>query len=184
MSNQNLNNKIAIPYAEALLSFAKEKDLIGEITQDLSSISVVLSESKDLQNFFFNPLVSNLLKRDTIKQLFKNQVNDFILNFLLILVDRRRISSLSIIIDKYLQLVYELKSISIAELSSAIDLNDLQQETLVQQIKLLTKTNEVKLLVNKNPDLIGGFIIKIGSKIIDASLLGKLNRISLYLSAS
>nr|ARW64142.1 ATP synthase CF1 subunit delta [Chondria sp. (in: red algae)] len=184
MSDQNLNNKIAIPYAEAILNIAQKKDLVNETTANLSSISVVLSESQDLQGLLLNPLASNLLKKETISNLFKDQVNDFILNFLLVLVDRRRITFLSVIIDKYLELTYQLKSITIAEVSSAIDLSDIQKESLVEQIKFITKASQVKLLVKTNPELIGGFIIRIGSKIIDVSLLGKLNRISLYLNAS
>nr|ARW68291.1 ATP synthase CF1 subunit delta [Chondria sp. (in: red algae)] len=184
MSNQNLNNKIAVPYAEALLDIAQKQGLVSETTANLSSISVVLSESKDLNDLLLNPLVNSLLKKETIHSLFKSQVSDFIVNFLLVLVDRRRISYLSAIINKYLELAYQLESITIAEVYSAVDLNDFQQESLVEQIKIITKTNKVKLIVNKNPNLIGGFIIKIGSKIIDASLLGKLNRISFYLNAS
>nr|ARW63718.1 ATP synthase CF1 subunit delta [Chondria sp. (in: red algae)] len=184
MSNKNLNNKIAVPYAEALLDIAQKKGLVSETTENLSSISLVLSESKDLQNFLFNPLVSNLIKKEIINNLFSNQVSDFIVNFLLVLVDRRRISCLSVIINKYLELAYQIESITIAEIYSAVDLNDSQQSSLVEQIKLMTRTSKVKLVVNRNPDLIGGFIIKIGSKIIDASLLGKLNRISFHLNAS
>jgi len=184
MSNQNLSNKIALPYAEALFNLAQKKDVVSETTKNLSSISVALSESKDLETLLLNPLASNSLKKEIIQNLFKDQVNDFILNFLLVLVDRRRISFLSIIIDRYVQLAYQLESIAIAEVSAAVDLDDSQQQSLVEQIKFMTKTNKVKLVLNKNPDLIGGFIIKIGSKIIDASLLGKLNRISLYLNTN
>lgn len=184
MSNQNLSSKVAVPYAEALLNIAQKQGNVSEATKHLSSISLVVSESKDLREFLFNPLVSNLIKKDTIYNLFSDQVSNYILNFLFVLVDRRRISCLNIIINKYLELAYQLESITIAEVSSAVDLSDNQQNSLIEQVKLITQTNKVKLIASKNPDLIGGFVIKIGSKIIDASLLGKLNRISFYLNAS
>jgi len=184
MSNQNLSNKIAVPYAEALLDIAQKEGVISKTTEELSSISVVLSESKDLNNLLSNPLVSNILKKEIIQSLFKSQVNDFIVNFLFVLVDRRRINYLISVIDKYLELAYQIESTTIAEVYSAVDLSDSQQESLVEQLKRMTKTNKVKLVVSKNPSLIGGFIIKIGSKIIDASLLGKLNKISFYLNAN
>lgn len=184
MSNKNLMSTIALPYAEALLDIAKDNNSLEDFTKNLSSISAILFESKELRELLFNPIVDCEFKKEILKSLFSNQVNDSILNFLYILVDRRRINSLNVIIDKYLELNYRLESIVIAEISSAVDLNDSQLEALTKQIKLMTQSNRVRLVVDINPSLIGGFVIKIGSKIIDTSLSGKLNKISLYLNAN
>lgn len=184
MSNKTLMSTVALPYAEALLDIAKQNSSLDEFTQNLSSISAVLSESKELREFLSNPVVNAVLKKETLQRLFVNQINDSVLNFLFILVDRRRINSLEVIIEKYLQLNYRLESVVIADVSSAVDLNDMQVKALIKQIKLMTKSNKVQLVVNKNPNLIGGFVIKIDSKIIDTSLSGKLNKISLYLNAN
>nr|ARW68698.1 ATP synthase CF1 subunit delta [Palisada sp.] len=184
MSNQNLTSIIALPYAEALLDIAKENNLLDEFNHNLSSISAVISESHELKELLSNPIVDSVLKKETIKKLFTDQINDYILNLLYVLVDRRRISFLDAIIEKYLELNYRLESVIIAEVSSAIDLSDLQVEALINQIKLMTQSNKVKLITEKNPNLIGGFVIKIGSKIIDTSLSGKLNKISLYLKTN
>nr|YP_009398893.1 ATP synthase CF1 subunit delta [Cliftonaea pectinata]ARW68069.1 ATP synthase CF1 subunit delta [Cliftonaea pectinata] len=184
MSNQSMLGKITVPYAEALLEIAQNANLLQETSKSLSSIAVVLSKSKDLQLILSNPLVNPAVKKEILQELFKNQVEEFILNFLLVLVDRRRVSFLSIIIDKYLELTYKLEAVTVAELSSAIELDEVQQNNLVNELKTITNANNVKLITNVNPDLIGGFIVKIGSKVIDASLLGKLKKISLYLYTS
>nr|YP_009395164.1 ATP synthase CF1 subunit delta [Bryothamnion seaforthii]ARW63932.1 ATP synthase CF1 subunit delta [Bryothamnion seaforthii] len=184
MSNQNLKEKIALPYAEALIDIAQKLGLLSETNNNLSSISMVLSQSKDLKLFLSNPLISKVVKKEVLKKLFQDQVNDFILNFLLVLVDRQRISFITTIIEKYLELSYQLESITIAEVSSAVELNESQQDSLIEKIQVITGTNRVKLVINNDPDLIGGFIIKIGSKIIDASLSGKLKNISFYLNTN
>nr|YP_010851410.1 ATP synthase CF1 subunit delta [Echinothamnion hookeri]WGH14372.1 ATP synthase CF1 subunit delta [Echinothamnion hookeri] len=184
MSNQSLKEKIAVPYAEALIDHAQSVDLLIEATKDLSSISTVLSESKDLQMLLNNPLVSGFIKKEILKQLFENQINTFVMNFLLVLVDRRRISFFNSILEKYLELVYLLESTTIAELYSVVDINEVQQESLIQKIKAITNSHQVKLIISKDVDLIGGFVLKIGSKIIDASLSGKLKRMSLYLDTN
>nr|YP_009397635.1 ATP synthase CF1 subunit delta [Dipterosiphonia australica]ARW66821.1 ATP synthase CF1 subunit delta [Dipterosiphonia australica] len=181
MSNQGLKEKIAIPYAEALISYSQSINLLSEATKDLSSISTILSESKDLQYLLSNPLINGSIKKQILKQLFENQINDFVMNFILILVDRRRVHLLSSIIKKYLELTYVLESTTIVELYSAVDINETQQENLIQKIKSMINSSKVKLVMNKDHELIGGFIIKIGSKIIDASLSGKLKKMSLYL---
>nr|YP_009394951.1 ATP synthase CF1 subunit delta [Polysiphonia stricta]ARW63513.1 ATP synthase CF1 subunit delta [Polysiphonia stricta] len=184
MSNQNFKEKIATPYAEALINYAQSVNLLSQVTDELSSILTVLSESKDLEILLLNPIMSRSVKKEVLKQLFKDQVQEFTLNFLFVLVDRRRISFLNIIIQKYLELTYVLESTTIAELYSVVDLNELQQENLIKKIQLMTNSTKVKLVISKDPDLIGGFIIKIGSKIIDASLSGKLKTMSLYLDTN
>nr|YP_010619654.1 ATP synthase CF1 subunit delta [Tayloriella tenebrosa]WAX03667.1 ATP synthase CF1 subunit delta [Tayloriella tenebrosa] len=184
MSNQSFKEKITTPYAEALIDHAQSLNLLAEATKDLSSISTVLSESKDLQALLQNPLINGFIKKEILKQLFENQINNFVMNFLLVLVDRRRVSILYSIIQKYLELIYVLESITIAELYCAIDITEIQQESLIQKIKFMTNSNQVKLVIRKDTDLIGGFVIKIGSKIIDASLAGKLKRMSLYLDTN
>nr|ARW69313.1 ATP synthase CF1 subunit delta [Polysiphonia sp.] len=184
MSNQSFKEKVAIPYAEALLGYVQSFNLLDKATQDLSSISTVLSKSEDLELLLLNPLVRTSIKKNVLKELFQTQVSDFVMNFLFVLVDRRRISILDSIIKKYLELACILESTVVAEVYSAIDISELQQEDLINKVKLMTKSNKVKLTIIKDSDLIGGFIIKIGSKVVDVSLAGKLKQISLYLNVS
>nr|YP_009393915.1 ATP synthase CF1 subunit delta [Polysiphonia sertularioides]ARW62477.1 ATP synthase CF1 subunit delta [Polysiphonia sertularioides] len=184
MSSQNLEERIAVPYAEAIIVNAKSQDLLDEYKKDLSAILSVLSGSQDLKLFLLNPVTSKFIKKKVLKKLFEDQINQFVMNFLLVLVDRRRISFLETIIQKYLQLNYLLESVTIVELYSAVPLDEVQQCNLIDKVKLITKSNQIKLIAHKDPSLIGGFIIKIGSKVIDASLIGNLNKISLHLSTN
>lgn len=184
MSNQNITSKIATPYAEALLEIAQNADLLQETSENLSSISTILSESKNLQILLSNPLINISVKKNILQELFDNQVNDFILNFLLVLVDKRRIALLNTIIQKYLELSYKLESITIAELFSSVEFTEAQHNKLINKIKKMTKSNNVKLITTIDSNLIGGFIIKIGSKVIDASLAGKLKKMSFYLNTN
>ncbi len=184
MSNQNFKEKIAIPYAEALIDYAQSVNLLNETTKDLSSILTILSESQDLRNILLNPLINSSVKKETLKQVFQHQIIDFVMDFIFILVDKRRIFLLSNIIEKYLELLCNLESTIVAELYCASDITEVQQDNVVQKIKLMTDSINVKLVVVKDPNLIGGFVIKIGSKIIDASLSGKLKKMSLYLETN
>lgn len=181
MSNRNFKEKIAIPYAEALIDYAQNANLLSETTKDLSSVLTILSKSKDLRGFLSNPLINSSVKKETLRYLFQNQIVDFVMNFMFILIDRRRVYLLSTIIEKYLEFLCTLESTVIAELYCASDITEVQQDNLIQKVKLMTGSTKVKLAVTKDPSLIGGFIIKIGSKVIDASLSGKLKTMSLYL---
>lgn len=176
--------KVANPYAEALLELSQINNIIEQTCKDLSFISQVISESLELKSCLSNPLIDIGLKKKILKKVFANQLNAFVLNFLFVLVDRRRISLLQIIIDKYLSLVYEVEETIVAEVSTANILTELQQDNLIQKIKLMTNGKKIKLIINIDSSLIGGFIIKIGSKVIDTSLSGKLKQIAFYLETN
>nr|YP_009296198.1 ATP synthase CF1 delta subunit [Sebdenia flabellata]AOM65133.1 ATP synthase CF1 delta subunit [Sebdenia flabellata] len=184
MVNQSMMSKVALPYAEALLESAKDTNLVKKTNDDLSLICTILSESVDLKLFLDNPLIAAEAKKNVLNQMLVSQVNDFVLRFLLVLVDRRRISLLSTIIDKYLELAYQLESTVIAEVSAAIPLTGSQQNDLINKLKIITGSKQVKLVMKLNPSLIAGFTVQIGSKVIDTSLSGKLKQMALYLNAA
>lgn len=183
MSNQSTITKVALPYAEALLESVKEINLIDKTKEDLSFISTILLESPDLKFFLDNPLIPSESKKKVLSQLLLNQVNDCVLKFLMVLVDRRRISLLVIIVEKFFNLVYKLESIMIAKITTAVILTESQKKSLIEKLKIITKSKEVKLVINIESNLIAGFIIQIGSKIIDTSLSGKLKYMAFYLNS-
>nr|QCI05469.1 ATP synthase CF1 subunit delta [Crouania attenuata] len=183
MSTQNLALKVATPYAEALLELAKDMNILSVVTKDLSLVSNILSDSNDLQTYLSNPLISISNKKNVLNQIFQSQLQESVLKFLLVLVERRRITLLSVIIDKYLDLAYKSESTTIAEIITSTVFTEQQESDLINKIKLMTNSQNVKLLMKLDSNLIAGFIIKIGSKIIDTSLYGKLNQMSLYLNA-
>nr|WCH57113.1 ATP synthase CF1 subunit delta [Hypnea musciformis] len=182
MSSQNVNDKIALPYAEALLECANKNNIIDNMNNDLSSIQNLLAESADFRVFLNNPLMSKEAKKSVITKLLLNQVNSFLLKFLLVLIERRRISLINLIIDKYFDLVYKLDSITIATVSTSVALTEPQQEALINKLKDMTSSHTVKLEMNIDTSLLGGLIIQIGSKVIDTSLAGKLKNMAFYLS--
>nr|Q02849.1 RecName: Full=ATP synthase subunit delta, chloroplastic; AltName: Full=ATP synthase F(1) sector subunit delta; AltName: Full=F-type ATPase subunit delta [Antithamnion sp.]CAA44983.1 atpD [Antithamnion sp.] len=182
--SQSILYKIANPYADALLELSLLNNAMDKASSDLSMILEVISKSADLKLFLSNPLVEDNLKKNVLNQLFKDKVSDFIVKFLMVLVDRRRISMLHLIIDKYFSLVYKTESTILTEVITAIDLTEEQEIALINKIKVMTKGKNVKLITTIDQTLIGGFIVRIGSKVIDASLSGKLKQIAFYLETN
>nr|YP_009300548.1 ATP synthase subunit delta [Campylaephora sungminbooi]AKU47467.1 ATP synthase subunit delta [Campylaephora sungminbooi]ALN11914.1 ATP synthase subunit delta [Campylaephora sungminbooi] len=182
--SQNVLYKIANPYAEALLELSQLNNVLEQTSQDLSFISQMITDSPELKSFLLNPLINNHLKKNVLNQAFSQQVSDFILKFLFVLLDRRRISLLHLVIEKYFSLVYQAEATIVTEISTVNNLTEEQQQNLIEKIKMMTNGKQVKLITNIDPSLIGGFILKIGSKVIDASILGKLQQIKFYLEAN
>lgn len=174
----SVSQTIVEPYAEALMSLAKEQNLVEVIGNDIQLILSSLAASEDLKRFFSVPLVKESDRKDLIRNVFGSQVNPLTLSFLLLLVDRGRILFLESICLQFNALLREINQVALAQITSAVALNESQQETLQQKVKELTNANSVELSIKVNPDLIGGVIIKVGSQVIDASIRGQLRRIT------
>ncbi|KAB8332718.1 F0F1 ATP synthase subunit delta [Scytonema tolypothrichoides VB-61278] len=176
--------EISQPYAEALMSIAQSKNLTDQLGEDVRSLLSLLSESEQLRSFLENPFVGLDDKKAVINRILGEGANAYFRNFLLLLVDRRRISLLEPVLQQYLTLLRQLKQIALAEVISAVPLTEEQQQAVRNKVIALTKAREVELDTKIDPELIGGVIIKVGSQVIDASLRGQLRRISLRLSGS
>jgi F-type H+-transporting ATPase subunit delta len=88
------------------------------------------------------------------------------------------------VVERYLELAYALASVEVAQITSALPLSAKQQELLIQKLQKITGASEVKLKLSIDVSLLGGFIAKVGTQVIDASLLGQLKQISTYLGTS
>ncbi len=176
-------SKVSGPYAEALLDLAKSNDSLKETTNDINIVSQFLANSTDLTKFLGNPLITREAKKNVIKDIIGEQINASTLKFLLLLVDRNRIQVLDSIIQKFLELSYKQESIEIAKITSSIQLSGQQQKTIAEKLKVITGAKQIKLALKIDPQLIGGFTIEIGSKMIDTSIRGQLRQISNLLGA-
>jgi F-type H+-transporting ATPase subunit delta len=176
-------SKVAEPYAEALLDLAVSNDALKETTNDINIVSQFLANSNDLKKFLGNPLITRTAKKTVVKDILGEQIGSSTLKFLLLLVDRNRIQVLESIAQKFLELSYKQESIEIAKITSSIQLSAQQQKEIAEKLKVITGAKQIKLALKVDPQLIGGFTIEIGSKMIDTSIRGQLKQISTLLGA-
>jgi len=176
-------SKVAEPYAEAFLELAKSTNSLKETTNDVNIVSQFLANSSDLKKFLGNPLVTKDAKKNVVKDILGEQISESTLKFLLLLVDRGRIEVLEQIAQKFLELSYKQESIEIAKVTSSIKLSAEQQQQIAEKLKAITGAKQIKLALKVDPELIGGFTIEVGSKMIDTSIRGQLRKISNLLGA-
>ena len=181
MSSKNV--KIAQPYAEAFLELSNRGSL-DTVINDLNCVSSSVSGSAELKTLLSNPLINSLTKKNVIKSVFGDKIDSNTLKFLLVLCDRGRISYLESIVDKALELAYRAASIETVKDTSSIAFTSIQQEALISKLKKMTGAEQIRLEMSTNSNLIGGFIVQVGSKIIDTSIQGQLKQLSSYLGSS
>ena len=177
------NLKIAQPYANAFIQMTSGKESLDKIISDLTYIEAAL-KSSDLVEAFANPLLSLGTKKGMVKAIFQGNVDSKTVNFLLVLCDRGRIDCLEGINSLALEMAYKQASVEVAYVVSSSDMSESQQEALVGKLKQMTSVKQVKLEIEVDKALIGGFTVQIGSRIIDTSIQGQLRKLASHLGAS
>ena len=183
MSVNTLASKIAAPYARALFDFSVEKNIMHQITADFQNLEIFLDEAVELTEYLNNPIVRSDAKSEVLTKLLQSQVNADTFKFLMILVKRDRINLLKSVIARYLELVYETASIKTIEVLTAAAFSNSQKNMLIQKLKELTNAREIRLMINVDSSLIGGFLIKTESKVIDFTIKNQLQKLAKHLDA-
>jgi F-type H+-transporting ATPase subunit delta len=181
MSINPLASKIATPYARALYDFSVEQNIMHQVTADFQNLEVFLIKTPELTKYLNNPIISLKQKEKILTNILKSQLNSETSKFLMVLVKRDRINLLSSIISRFLELVYQTASVKIIEVSTAFPFTTLQKLNLIKKLKELTNAREVRLVVTLDSSLIGGFLIKTNSKIIDFTIKNQLENLAKHL---
>src|SRR4051794_28739310 len=162
-------------YARALFESAKENGVLDEVHDQLGIWTDALGQNKDLQTFFFSPRFSTSEKKDAIRRIIDGADERF-LNFLELLAERHRLPVTFRIRRSFDELWREENKLLSVEVTSAVELD----ESLVKSIgdRIENRTNRrVELTSTVDPDIIGGLILRVGNRILDASIHGRLERL-------
>ena len=165
---------IANRYAKSLLDLSLEKNQLDSVYKDMVFIRDICTTQKEFLNFLRSPIIKTDKKQSILKEVFKNNLTDISLSFLNILAVKRREGYIDKIATSFIEQYKSQKNILSAKIISA---NGISEEVRSQVINLLKKTTsgEVELEEKINKDLIGGFVLRIEDKQIDASVQRKLN---------
>jgi len=183
MSTNPLAAKIAAPYSRALYDFSVEKNLMHQITADFQNLESFLDQTPELTDYLNSPVITTQLKQELLDKTLKTELNQETFKFLSVLVERDRINLIATIITIYLELVYNLASIKMVEVTTAVAFTNLQKNTLIKKLKELTSAREIRLAITVDSSLIGGFLIKTDSKVIDFSVKNQLQLLAKHLDS-
>ena len=167
---------IANRYAEALFQLSEEENITKEIYNELHDVVEVIKNNKELDNVLKSPLVAKNEKTQLIEALFNNKINNDLKNFLKILVEKGRISSLKSIELTFKELLNDKHNIIEVTVISAIALTEKQVKELEE--KLSKKYNKNVTLENEvDQSILGGVLVRLGNTQIDGSVKTRLNNI-------
>lgn len=170
---------VASRYAKSLLELAQEQGNLDAVKADVEQIILVLQSNTEIQAVLKNPIISNDKKRSILLALFEGKVNPLIVSFFTILVNKGRADILIGIAREFVREYNQVKGIVNATVLSATALSEKNLSEL--QAKIAEQIGAEVILQNKiDTSIIGGFVLRVGDKQVDASIAGKLQKLEKY----
>lgn len=163
-------------YSQALFEVALESNKFDEFIEEFKFIVSVCKEQPEFYEILKTPKINISEKKKMIDEIFQGKISQEIINFTKIILEKRRVKNLFSISKEFERMVYEHKGIVKAKAITTIPLGKREIDKL--QKKLSDVTQKSVILENEiDKSLIGGVMIKLGDRVIDGTIKGKLEQL-------
>ena len=170
---------LAERYAAALFEIAEERRTLDDVASDLRQLRAMLAASGDLTRLVRSPVLSRLEQGRAVAALAQRaELSPLVRDFLAVVAKNRRLFAVPAMIEGYLTRLAERRGEVAASVTAAQPLTETQLEALSEQLRR-TVGRRVSVDVRVDPRLIGGLIVKVGSRMVDGSVESKLRRLQL-----
>ena len=171
-------------YASALYDLAAEKKLVDSVLGDLSNLKNILKDNKELSLVVKSPLITSIDKLNIFESLLKKiNANELTSTFLKVIEKNKRFSNLASIITQFMNINSQKRGDVLADITSADELNDDQKNNITNQLKSILG-DKLSLSFDVDKNIMGGLIVKVGSKMIDTSLANKINKLKIAMKGA
>ena len=173
----SMSSGVATRYAKAIFGLAKDEGGMSLLETDLQSLENILEVSEDFRTLISSPMYSRAQQEAAILEISKKiRISDMMRNALCLVCSKRRLYILQQLIDEISAYIAEDKGEITVSVTSARELSEDQNRNLVKTLKN-TIGKEIKIKATIDRNLIGGLIVKVGSKMIDSSIRSKLENL-------
>ena len=175
---------IAARYVQALFDLAAESNQHDTVKKDMEMLKSVLTGSDEFQKLLSNPVMTREDSESAVsKVLDAIKASDLTRKFFALLARNRRLSISALAIDKYLEMLAESRGELAVQITTAQPLSAAELKTLTDSIAKSTG-KKVNAQVRENPAILGGLQVRVGSKMLDNSVAGKLDRLKQKLESA
>jgi F-type H+-transporting ATPase subunit delta len=175
---QTIVSGMAGRYASALFALAQERGTTDQVAADLVSFARLVDDNPDLQRFVRSPLFSAESQVKALSAILDQAgIHGAAADFLKLVASKRRLFAVRDMIRDFGTLHDRFQGVSRAEVTVAEPLAEHHMATLRDALREVTGGKSVEVAVKVDPSIIGGLVVKLGSRMVDASLKTKLNSI-------
>jgi F-type H+-transporting ATPase subunit delta len=183
-TENQMTSGVAGRYAAALFDLAREQGELDGVDQDLSKFQAMLDQSGDLKRLVNSPAFAAEDQDRALKAVMDwASVGATTSNFLRVVARNRRLFAAEDIIKSFRQQLAQHRGEIAAEVQSAFPLNDEQLAALKEKLKS-SYGKDVRLNAKVDPSLLGGLVVKVGSRMFDSSLRTKLSNLKVVLKGT
>jgi len=172
------NPRLASRYAKSMIDLALEKGELERIFEDMKWLQQVIKGSRDFANLLRSPIIKSEKKEKIVDAIIGDKVTNITSLFIRLLIAKGRENNLPEIITSFISQYKGYKNIHPIKLTTATQINDNLKEAIIDQIKKTSDMQNIELETVVNEDLIGGFVLEAGDKLIDASIAYDLRQIA------
>lgn len=170
-------NNLKGRYATALYEFAEEQHALNEVIAEAEGLLKIISENETLRNVLNNPSLDTVQSKAIMAELMNHcGFSQILQNFAGVVANNRRLADLKSFLMAFFALVNLRRGITAAEVITASPLTDMQRAQLKDRFSQ-AGYNKVDIQERIDSKILGGIIVRIGSKLYDASLQSRLNRL-------
>ncbi|AEF95450.1 ATP synthase subunit delta [Desulfotomaculum nigrificans CO-1-SRB] len=168
-----MKGAVARRYAQALYEIAVAKGTLATLEEEIKGVALAVEGSAELQRVLYHPQVLPGQKKELLAALFADKISQESMNFLNLIVDKRREKYITGIAEEFVALANAARNTVTAKVTSAIELDEAAKQDI---LKVLAKISgkEVNPTFRVDPSLIGGVVVQIGDKVIDGSIKTRL----------
>lgn len=170
---------IAGRYAKALFEMANEQRALDAVRDDLAHIQSLLDESDDLRRVVYSPVLDRTQQgKAMLAVLDAAGISALVRNFIGVVAQNRRLFALTPMIKDYNELLADFRGEVVAEVTAATPLTDAQQDKIAATLKS-AMGRDINIETRVDENLIGGMVVRVGSRMVDFSLATKLQGLRL-----
>jgi F-type H+-transporting ATPase subunit delta len=172
------NPRLAGRYAKSLLDLAIERGELETVLADILWLQQLCNASAEFVSVLKSPVISNEKKLKVLDAVTAGKISALTAGFNRLLVTKNRESNLPEILAAFVSQYKKYKNIYTVKLTTASALTEAQKNSIVDKVKNVSKMQQIELETSINADLIGGFVLQVGDKLIDASIAYDLKNIA------
>ncbi|MBN9312524.1 MAG: ATP synthase F1 subunit delta [Chryseobacterium sp. 39-10] len=171
-----LTSKVAKRYAQGLLNFTQELGTTDTIFSEMGDVVKTIAGSRDFQNFFSSPIIDAKKKTAAAIEIFKG-FSPVTRNLIKLVIMHGRESQLQNIAQEFINKVEDLHGVQRVTLTSATPLSEENISSILKSTSLVNHDKNFDLKSIINPEILGGYILRVGDQQVDASVRTELNKL-------
>lgn len=169
-------SKVAKRYAQGLLEFSTDSNTTTELFKEMQEVVKILKSSKELNSFLLTPVIDSKRKIAISILIFKD-FSATAKNFISLIIKQGRENHMQQIAQEYINKVETLEGVQRVSLTSATQLSEENVQAILKSTDLVNAAQKFDLQTNINPNILGGYILRVGDQQVDASVKSKLTQL-------